>query len=61
MTASQLGPIGEDDLQAFIDNRLTGARREQVEAYLAENPEVAERVALDRRYRDSLRTMLASV
>jgi len=46
------GPIGEDDLQAFIDERLSDTRRGQVEAYLAENPETVERVTLDRAHRD---------
>lgn len=52
-------PIGEDDLQAFIDDRLPEARRALVEAYLAEHPEVRERVELDRRHRDALRAQLA--
>jgi anti-sigma factor RsiW len=53
------GPIGEDDVQAFIDGRLSGPRYEEVEAYLAENPAVQERVARDREYRDGLRLALA--
>ncbi len=59
MSDPQRGPIGEDDLQAFIDDRLPAARRTQVEAYLAENPEIMEQVALDRAYRNSLRSALA--
>ena len=55
----RLVPIGEDDLQAFIDGRLPDARRAPVEAYLAENPEIRDRVLLDRAYRDSLRAKLA--
>ncbi|ACK49823.1 putative transmembrane anti-sigma factor [Methylocella silvestris BL2] len=51
-------PIGEDDLQAFIDDRLGAERRGVVESYLAEYPDVAERVATDRRLRDSLRADL---
>jgi len=59
MTPPQGGPIGEDDLQAFIDGRLPEARRTQVETYLSENPEIRDRVLLDRAYCDSLRTKLA--
>ncbi|MGE4526741.1 MAG: anti-sigma factor [Rhodospirillaceae bacterium] len=51
-------PIGEDDLQAFIDGCLPGPRRAEVEAYLAAQPEVAARVAEDRRLRKALRTQL---
>jgi anti-sigma factor RsiW len=54
------GPIGEDDLQAFIDDRLSGARRDMVEAYLAEHPEVRDRVAADRAQQDNLRAQLAA-
>jgi anti-sigma factor RsiW len=59
MSDPQGGPISEDDLQAFIDDRLTEARRAQVESYLAENPEMADGLALDRAYRDGLRAKLA--
>ena len=52
-------PIGEDDLQAFVDDRLSEARRAQVEAYLAEHPEIRDQLAIDRGYRGSLRTQLA--
>jgi len=51
-------PIGEDDLQAFVDARLDDPRRAAVEAYLAEHPDVAERVAAERRQRDMLRDLL---
>lgn len=54
------GPIVEDDLQAWVDGRLPDARRAAVEAYLAQNPEVRERVALDLRLRNSLRGQLES-
>lgn len=36
--------ITEDDLQAYVDGALTPARRAEVDAYLAEYPEDAERV-----------------
>jgi anti-sigma factor RsiW len=44
MTAP-IRPIGEDDLNAFVDGRLDPDRCLQVERYLAENPGVAARVA----------------
>ena len=53
------GPIGEDDVQAFIDGRLNRPRYEEVEAYLAENPAVRDRVVRDREHRDRLRLALA--
>lgn len=52
--------IGEDDLQAFVDDRLDGARRAEVEAYLALHPETAARVAVERRQRAMLRGQLAA-
>ena len=55
------GPIGDDELQAFIDGRLTDAgRRALVEAYLAEHSDIADRVAVDREHRDGLRAQLAA-
>lgn len=50
--------IGEDELQAFVDERLGGERRAVVEAHLAASPELAERVALERRQRAMLRSRL---
>lgn len=52
------GPIVEDDLQAYVDGRLTDARRVLVDAYLAQNPDLRERVALDIRQRNVLRGQL---
>ena len=52
------GPIVEDDLQAYVDGRLGDARRAAVEAYLAQNPDVRERVQLDIRQRNALRGQL---
>ncbi|MGE0258247.1 MAG: anti-sigma factor [Alphaproteobacteria bacterium] len=57
--AGASGPIGEDDLQAFIDGRLSSARYGEVEAYLAQNPAVEDRVMRDREHRDRLRLALA--
>jgi anti-sigma factor RsiW len=53
------GPIGEDDLQALTDGRLSEARYRDVESYLAENPLVKERVTRDAEHRDRLRLALA--
>lgn len=38
-------PIGDNDLQAYVDGRLDADRRVEVESYLDANPEVAARVA----------------
>lgn len=38
-------PVGEDDLQAYLDRRLTPERTGVVEAYLAAHPEAAARMA----------------
>jgi anti-sigma factor RsiW len=51
-------PIVEDDLQTYVDGRLAGDRLAAVEAYLAHNPEVRERVALEQRQRATLRGQL---
>ena len=51
--------IGEDALQAYIDGRLDDKQRALVEAYLAEHPELRDRVMLDRRHREALRAQLA--
>lgn len=52
--------IIEEDLQAYIDGRLSGERLTAVEAYLAQNPEVRERVAIEQRQRTALRGLLAA-
>lgn len=57
MTANDF-PNGEDELQAFIDDRLEGDRRGAVEAHLAAHPELAERIAVERRQRAILRRRL---
>lgn len=38
-------PIGDDDLHAYVDGRLDGERLAQVDAWLAEHPDDAARVA----------------
>ena len=57
MTGKDL-PIGEDDLQAFVDERLDGARRAAVEAHLASHPEIRDRIVAERRQRSMLRGQL---
>ncbi|WP_204623432.1 anti-sigma factor family protein [Crenalkalicoccus roseus] len=52
-------PIGEDDLQAFVDERLDAARLALVRRYLEEHPEAAARVRAFATQRDALRTALA--
>ena len=51
-------PIGEDELQAFIDERLEEPRRAAVEAHLARHPELRDRIAAERRQRAGLRAQL---
>lgn len=51
-------PIGDDDLNAWVDGRLDGARRDAVAAYLADHPEIAAAAADDARLRDALRDAL---
>lgn len=53
-------PIGEDDLQAYLDGRLTETRQAAVEAWLARNPARAETLTAERRQRDLLRAALAA-
>ena len=54
-------PVGEDDLEAFVDGRLPGARLALVEAALAADPALAARVAADRALRADLRERLDPV
>ncbi len=51
-------PIGEDELQAYVDDRLPGPRRAAVEAFLARHPEQRDAVAAERRHRADLRGAL---
>lgn len=50
--------IREDELQAYVDGRVNGERLVEIEAYLAQHPDVRERVALERRLRAALRGQL---
>ncbi|MBC8051043.1 MAG: anti-sigma factor [Chitinophagales bacterium] len=52
---SNIRPIGEDDLQAFIDGRLSLERRADVEAWLAAHPGKAYTFDVDKRIRADLR------
>ncbi|SFU45925.1 Transmembrane transcriptional regulator (anti-sigma factor RsiW) [Methylobacterium sp. 174MFSha1.1] len=54
-------PIHEDDLQALVDDRLDPARRPEVEAYLAGNPDARARVERLRRLGGDLRAAFAPV
>lgn len=54
-------PIGEDDLQAYVDGRLEPERQAEVAAYLEGHAEVAIRVDGYRRQRAALRAVLAPV
>ncbi|MEW6124961.1 MAG: anti-sigma factor [Pseudomonadota bacterium] len=54
-------PISEDDLHAYVDGALSGARRADVEAYLERNPEVAEQYARFGRQRETLRAALGPI
>jgi len=54
-------PVGEDDLESYVDGRLFGARLAAVEALLATNPALQARVMGDRAVRDALRERLAAV
>ncbi|WP_374369254.1 anti-sigma factor [Dongia sp.] len=53
-------PIGEDDLQAYIDNRLDAKRLAAVEDFIASQPDLARRIAAERHQRDTLRTSLVA-
>jgi anti-sigma factor RsiW len=48
-------PVAELELQAYADGRLDESRRAAVEAWLAEHPDEAERVADYRRINEALR------
>lgn len=54
-------PVGEDDLQAFIDGRLPAERIEAVETWLARNPDAAATLESDRLRRLALQRLLAPI
>lgn len=52
---TEVRPVTEEDLHAFVDDRLDSGRLETVRAYLASNPAEAARVAAFAADRDRLR------
>jgi len=54
-------PISDNDLQAHVDGRLAPSRAAEVEAWLAERPEEAARIAALRQDRDALRAAYAPI
>ena len=53
--------ILEEDLQAYVDNRLDAARQREVQDYLDRHPESAQQVADFAAQRQSLRAALADI
>jgi anti-sigma factor RsiW len=51
-------PIGEDDLNAYVDGRLSPERQAMVARFLADHPQLSERVTADIAARDALRETL---
>jgi len=54
-------PISEDDLHAWVDDKLDGLRRVEVATYLASHPTVAARVTAWHTQRQQLRDTLAPI
>jgi anti-sigma factor RsiW len=54
-------PIGEDDLTAWVDDRLTAERRHVVELYLADHPEIATRLRQQQDQRTALRSLFGLI
>jgi anti-sigma factor RsiW len=52
-------PIGEDDLQAWVDGRLTPERADAVVAYFTAHPELGDRWSQYAEQRDALRAAFA--
>ncbi|UXN04995.1 anti-sigma factor family protein [Bartonella sp. HY406] len=61
MTDRPTTPITEDDLQAFIDNRLDGVRQAEVTDYLAKHSDMADNIAHFRQEAAVLRQALAPI
>ena len=51
-------PIGEDDLNAFVDGRLGPERHALISRFLGDNPQLGNRVAADIAARNALRESL---
>ncbi len=54
-------PITEGDLQAWVDGRLPSGRRAEIDAWLADRPEEAARLAAYREHSAQLRALYAPV
>jgi anti-sigma factor RsiW len=54
-------PIGEDDLTAWVDDRLAAERRSIVERYLVDHPAVAARLQQQRDQRTALGRLFAPI
>jgi anti-sigma factor RsiW len=54
-------PIAEEELHAYIDNALDPVRRAEVESYLGDHPEVAQRIRGYEAQRQALREALAPI
>jgi anti-sigma factor RsiW len=52
--------VGEDELMAYVDGRLSPERAESVRAYLAMHPEVRERLLQYAEHRNALRAAFAT-
>lgn len=54
-------PVGEDDLTAWVDDRLAVERRPVVERYLADHPHIAARLRQQQNQRIALRSLFAPI
>ena len=54
-------PITEEDLQAYVDTALSAARHDEVKSYLAQHPEIGQRIDGLVRQRAALRAALAPI
>ncbi|WGF86605.1 anti-sigma factor family protein [Marinivivus vitaminiproducens] len=59
MSRQEIQPtsVGEEDLQAFVDDQLPLRRRPVVESFLAEHPDIAERLIAQREHNSTLRAL----
>ena len=53
-------PVSQEDLHAYVDERLEPARRLEVEGYLEGHPEIAETIAADIEVRQGLRAAMGA-
>jgi anti-sigma factor RsiW len=54
-------PIGEDDLQAYVDDRLASDRLPDIEAHIRNNPATTQRIAAYRAQRQELKDRLGPI